>query len=396
MVYKRIIYLFTKGVKLIKIIPYSTQNINFSDAFAVFKQVKYGTLTQGTKIEEFESNVADYVGSKYAVAVSSATAGLHLATKALDLPAKSSIATSPLSFVSSANSIIYSGHKPFFIDINSESLNIDIDRYSEEVERNDIKALVAVHYAGNTADFIEISNISKLKNIKVIEDAAHALGAEYNSGHKVGSCKYSIMTVFSFHPVKSVTTGEGGIITTNSEEVYRKLLRLRSHGINKANDELENLFESKNNLLQNPWYYEMQELGYHYRLTEIQAALGLSQMHKLDKYIERRSEIAYTYSERFKNEELFNTAISRIQGISANHLYPININFAKLTVGRAEIMERLKKEGIGTQVHYIPIPMHPYYQKLGFNHLNYPNALKYYYTCLSIPIFPSLGKKSRI
>lgn len=395
MVHKRIIYNVTKGVKSIKIIPYSTQSISFSDAFAVFKQVKYGTLTQGNKIEEFESYVADYVGAKYAVAVSSATAGLHLATKALDLPEKSSIATSPLSFVASANSIIYSGHRPSFIDINSESLNIDIERYSTEVERNDIKALVAVHYAGNTADFIEISKISKSKNIKIIEDAAHALGSEYSSGEKVGSCRYSIMTVFSFHPVKSVTTGEGGVITTNSEEIYRKLLRLRSHGINKANDELENLFESKNSLIQNPWYYEMQELGYHYRLTEIQSALGLSQMRKLDKFIKRRSEIANVYNERFKNEELFATGIARVQGVSANHLYPIKINFSKLTVGRAEIMKRLKKEGIGTQVHYIPIPMHPYYQKLGFNYFNYPNALKYYYSCLSIPIFPSLDKKKQ-
>jgi dTDP-4-amino-4,6-dideoxygalactose transaminase len=347
-------------------------------------------LTQGDKIYEFESTVAKFVGSKYAVAVSSGTAGLHLATKALNLPTNSQIVTSPLSFVASANSIVYSGHKPVFVDINSQSLNIDIEKYQDTVGLNEIKALVAVHYAGNTADFIEISNISKSKNIYVIEDAAHALGAEYASGEKVGSCKYSVMTVFSFHPVKSITTGEGGVITTNSDTFYRKLLRLRSHGINKQNDQLENVFESKSNLVQNPWYYEMQELGYHYRLTEIQAALGVSQMRKIDRFMTMRGQIANFYHESFKDEELLSSAITKVEGVSANHLYPLAINFDKLTVGRAAISNNLKSAGIGTQVHYIPIPMHPYYRKLGFNFLNYPSSLKYYYSCLSIPIFPGL------
>jgi dTDP-4-amino-4,6-dideoxygalactose transaminase len=301
--------------------------------------------------------------------------------------------TSPLSFVASANSIIYSGNQPYFVDINSHSLNIDIEKYSCAAELNKIKALVAVHYAGNTADFIEISNISKSKKIYVIEDAAHALGAEYKSGEKVGSCKYSAMTVFSFHPVKSITTGEGGMITTNSETFYRKLLRLRSHGINKQNDELENVFESKSHLVQNSWYYEMQELGYHYRLTEIQAALGLSQMRRITKFIKIRNQISDFYNDSFKHEELFSTAITKVEGISAHHLYPLTINFDKLKVGRATIVNELKSAGVGTQVHYIPIPMHPFYRKLGFNVLNYPNSLKYYYSCLSIPIFPELTVK---
>ena len=292
--------------------------------------------------------------------------------------------------MASANSIIYAGNKPYFVDINSHSLNIDIEKYRDAVEFNEIKALIAVHYAGNTADFIEISNISKSKNIYVIEDAAHALGAEYESGEKVGSCKYSVMTVFSFHPVKSITTGEGGMITTNSETFYRKLLRLRSHGINKQNDELENVFESKSNLIQNPWYYEMQELGFHYRLTEIQAALGLSQIRKITKFMKMRSQIANFYDESFKHEELFSTAITKVEGVSANHLYPLIINFEKLAAGRATILNKLKSEGVGTQVHYIPIPMHPYYRKLGFDVFNYPNSLKYYYSCLSIPIYPGL------
>jgi perosamine synthetase len=317
---------------------------------------------------------------------------------ALNLEKYSSVATTPLTFVSTANAAYYAGHKLVFIDVDINTLNMDIELFSKKISETNIDALIAVHYAGNTADFYEIAKLAKLKNIKIIEDAAHALGSRYKTGEKVGSCKYSEMTVFSFHPVKSITTGEGGVITTNSEIYYRKLLRLRSHGINKINDELFNKFEANTNGEANPWYYEMQELGFHYRLTEIQAALGLSQMNRLENFIEKRQKIAKRYNLSFADQSNFSPAIKRIEGGSANHLYPISINFDKLKVGKARIISELRKKGIGTQVHYIPVPMQPFYKNLGYNSLDYPNALRHYYSALSIPIYPHLknGKQLKV
>ena len=258
-------------------IPYGRHNITWTDALKVFWQVRFRSLTQGKQIENFEKQVATYVGARYAVAVSSATAGLHLAAIALRLPLESKVLTSPISFVASSNSLLYASYKPEFVDIDNKTLNMNIDLLESKILKDKtIQAILPVHFAGLACDMKRIHDIATRHDLRVIEDAAHALGASYENGSKVGSCHYSDMTVLSFHPVKSITTGEGGMITTNDYTLYKTLLRLRSHGINKLDDEFQNPILSKTANLINPWYYEMIELGFNYRMTEIQAALALA------------------------------------------------------------------------------------------------------------------------
>ena len=377
-------------------IPYGRQSINLFDVLSVSKQLAFKSLTQGSKIEEFEEQVARYVGAKYAIAVSSATAGLHLAVMALELPANSEIITSPISFVASSNAILYSNHQPKFIDVERKTINIDLSLVAQEIESNkSVRAVIPVHFAGLPCDMEKLTRVSAAKNIKIIEDAAHALGASYLNGKKVGSCEFSDMTVFSFHPVKSITTGEGGMITTNSFDLYKKLLRLRSHGINKLNDSFESSLLSTTHGISNPWYYEMQELGFNYRLTEIQAALGSSQLDRLDKFInERRSRVAW-YLLNLPEVHAVTPAQNNSSTLSAHHIFPIRVNYSELEISRARLMKSLKERGIGTQVHYIPIPLHPYYQKLGFSVEKLPEAMSYYYEALSIPLYPGLKQSQQ-
>ena len=377
-------------------IPYGRQSINLFDILSVSKQLAFNSLTQGSKIEEFEERVAEYVGAKYAVAVSSATAGLHLAVMALELPVDSEIITSPISFVASSNAILYSNQQPNFIDVERETINIDLNLVAQEIESNKkVRAVIPVHFAGLPCDMEKLARLSAVKDIKIIEDAAHALGASYPSGKKVGSCEFSDMTVFSFHPVKSITTGEGGMITTNSPKLYKKLLRLRSHGINKLNDSFESSLLSTTDGILNPWYYEMQELGFNYRLTEIQAALGISQLDKLDKFIKDRKSRVDWYLLNLPEVPVVTPAQSKSSTQSAHHIFPIRINYAELNISRAHLMKSLKEVGIGTQVHYIPIPLHPYYQKRGFGVENLPEAMSYYHEALTIPLYPSLKQSQQ-
>ena len=377
-------------------IPYGRQSINLFDVLSVSKQLAFKSLTQGSKIEEFEERVAEYVGAKYAIAVSSATAGLHLAVMALELPANSEIITSPISFVASSNAILYSNHQPKFIDVERETINIDLSLVAQEIESNkNVRAVIPVHFAGLPCNMEELSRLSAAKGVKIIEDAAHALGASYPNGKKVGSCEFSDMTVFSFHPVKSITTGEGGMITTNSYALYKKLLRLRSHGINKLNDSFESSLLSTTDGISNPWYYEMQELGFNYRLTELQAALGLSQIDRLDKFIkDRRSRVAW-YLLNLSQVPSATPVQSNSSTLSAHHIFPIRVNYSELKISRARLMTSLKERGIGTQVHYVPIPLHPYYQKLGFGIEKIPEAMSYYHEALTIPLYPSLKQSQQ-
>ena len=372
-------------------IPYSKQSISIIDALRVARQVKFRSLTQGAQIKEFEDSVADYVGSKYAVAVSSATAGLHLAHLATGVPIGSNVATSPISFVASANTIIYAGHTPFFVDIDFDSGSMSADKLTDLINKTKISTVVPVHYAGLPCDMKRINEVCKEKNIKIIEDAAHALGATYDSGEKVGSCTYSDMTVFSFHPVKSITTGEGGMITTNNEKLYAKLLKLRTHGIQRKEDGFQNKILGYTDGEPNLWYYEMDSLGYHYRLTEIQAVLGYSQMKKIDRLIRKRQVIAKRYDKYFSNIKNIKKLQSKSMSKSANHLYPIKIDFTKIKISRNDLMNKLRKIGIITQVHYIPIPLHPYYKDLGYNVDDLPNTMNFYSQILSIPIYPKLS-----
>jgi perosamine synthetase len=372
-------------------IPYGKHYIDEDDIQAVVDVLRGGLLTQGPKITEFENAFSHYVGSKYAVAVSSCTAGLHLAAVAAGLRPGDTLITSPITFVASANAGLYAGGNVAFADINPFTVNMDPAALAASLEDNPrTKVVVPVHFAGLPCEMESIKNICDRAGAVVIEDAAHALGATYNNGKRVGSCCYSLMTVFSLHPVKTIAAGEGGIITTNDESTYRLLMRLRSHGINKLDDRFivkEQAFTDK---ASNLWYYEMQELGFHYRITDIQCALALSQLSKLDVFLKKRIEIAETYDAAFAGSEYIKPFQSRMRLTSGNHIYPIRIEFDKIGLSRQKLMQRLKDCGIGTQVHYLPVPMHPYYMQRGHTMVHLPQAAEYYSNTLTIPLFYSL------
>ena len=374
-------------------IPYGKHSISWNDIYRVVVQLRFHSLTQGKRIEEFEKAFAEKVGARYAVSVASATAGLHISLLALKLPEGSVVATSPISFVASSNAAIYAGLQPLFVDVSPESFNVDVQKLEIELDSNPkISAVIPVHYSGLACEMSEIKRIAQKNKVRVVEDAAHALGATYVTGEPVGCCKYSDITVFSMHPVKSVTTGEGGMITTNSTSIYRQLLRLRSHGINKLDDSFLNPLHSKTGDVDNLWYYEMQELGFHYRLTEIQAALGISQLKRLDRFISKRKRIAKFYFDSFKDNENFTIPRRFNLDRSSHHLFTIQINFNKTKKSKNQILHELRNSGIITQVHYMPIPLHPYYASLGYSVDNIPEAMDFYYSTLSIPIFPDLSK----
>ncbi len=379
-----------------KIIPYGKHYIDNDDIKAVEEVLRYKNLTQGNEVEKFEKAVAEYVGAKYAVAVSSWTSGLHIANLALDLKKGEYIVTSPITFVASANSAIYCGAKPVFSDIDKETINICPNKLEDTIKKNPkIRVIIPVHYAGLSCDMIAISNIAKKYNLSIIEDAAHALGAKHSDGSMIGSCKYSDMTGFSFHPVKSIAAGEGGMITTNNYSIYKRLLRYRSHGINKLDDSFKNTKLSKTDNLINPWYYEMQVLGFNYRITDIQCALGLSQLNKLNNFILRRIKLVRQYDTAFKKFNNLYPIQTKYRDISSHHLYVVRINFEKIEISRASLMNKLKENGILCQVHYIPVTSHPYYIKMGYNTNHYPESSKFYDEALSLPLFYTLSDEDQ-
>ena len=377
-------------------IPYSRHIVTFSDVFAVGRQLKFGSLTQGKTIEEFENTVAEYVGAKFAVAVSSATAGLHISLLALGLEKGKKVVTSPLSFLTSANAILYAGLKPEFVDINPITKNLDPDKLEQILEsEDDIVAVIPVHYAGLACDMKKISDLCKKYGVHIVEDAAHALGGKYSENSFIGNNEYSDLTVFSFHPVKSVTTGEGGVITTNSTTLYNLLNQYRSHGLEKVQKNFVNSILAFTNGVQNSWYREMKVLGFHYRLTEIQARLGISQMRKLQKFVSKRTSAALYYDQLIGLDKFFKPAQIVSKEFSGNHLYPIEIDFKNSSKSRNEIMVLLKSRGIGTQVHYMPIPMNPYYSNQGYEPFTCPNAMNYYFNCISIPLHPKISRRQQ-
>jgi perosamine synthetase len=372
-------------------IPYGKHHIDEEDIQAVVDVLRSGILTQGPIVEQFEQEIARYVGARYAVAVSSATAGLHLAALAAGVGPGSTLITSPITFVASANAALYAGGSVVFADIDPQTINMSPTSLKLALANNpNTKVVMPVHFAGLPCDMRAIKLLTDNAGAVVIEDAAHALGGSYPEGGKVGSCLYSLMTVFSFHPVKAIAAGEGGMITTNDETIYRKLLRLRSHGINKLDDALEMPLQAKTGGEANPWYYEMQELGFHYRITEMQCALALSQFKKLDQFISRRRTLAKNYDEAFATFKNCRPAQAMGRDFSGHHLYVLRIDFNSLGMSRAELMKELKERGIGSQVHYIPVPIQPYYRKLGLNLEDFPDAINYYEEALSIPLFYDL------
>lgn len=372
-------------------IPYGKHHIDEEDIQAVVGVLRSGTLTQGPAIESFEQAIADYVGVKYAVAVSSGTAALHLSALAAGVGPGTSLITSPITFVASANAALYAGGRVVFADIDPDTVNMSPSALSNALANNpDARVVIPVHFAGLPCDMPAIKSIAEQAGVTVIEDAAHALGAQYADGQRVGSCAYSHMTIFSFHPVKAIAAGEGGMITTNDEAIYRKLLRLRSHGINKLDDPLQMPEQAETDGIRDPWYYEMQELGFHYRITDMQCGLALSQFKKLGRFIARRRELVNKYDVAFADMRYCRPAQTAGRDRSGHHLYVLRIDFGSIGLSRAQLMQELKSRGIGSQVHYIPVPAHPHYRRLGFKPENYPNAQKYYQEALSIPLFYEL------
>lgn len=364
-----------------KFIPYGKQWINDDDIQAVVDVLKSDYLTQGPKIKEFEDKICSITSAQYCVVVANGTAALHLSVAALNLEKGREGITSPNTFASSANCMLYNNLIPRFADIEPSTYNIDY-QYILDLINNKTKLIIPVHFAGQPADMLKISQIAKKNNLRVIEDAAHAIGSQYADGSYVGNCKYSDLTTFSFHPVKTITCGEGGAITTNSKELYERLLMLRTHGITK----------DENKLSQNPgpWYYEMQDLGFNYRLTDIQASLGLSQLNRLKEYKERRREIVEKYNKSFKDIEWLKIPHESDGISSCFHLYVLQFDFDKIGKTRKEVMNILSSKNIGTQVHYIPVNHLPYHSK---NNDFCSNNEYYYSQCLSIPLYPKMSKK---
>ena len=367
-------------------IRYSTQYIDDDDVKAVVKALRSDFLTQGPCIERFEEVVAKYVESKFAISVNSATSALHLACLALGVGKKSLVWTSPNSFVASSNCALYCGAKVDFVDIDPETYNMSLEALEKKLKSSRKKpdVVIVVHFAGQSCDMKKIAALSKKYKFKIIEDASHALGGEYN-GRKIGSCEFSSIAVLSFHPVKMITTAEGGMLTTNDLKLDRMMRELRSHGLVRKAELLKHKSHG-------PWYYEQQSLGYNYRMTEIQAALGISQMNKLDLFVKRRREIAHVYARELEGLPL--QLPKEIDGSSMSyHLYVIRLK--KHANERAKIFKTLMDRGIGVQVHYIPIYRQPYYAKMGFSPKSFPNMEKYYKEALSIPDHVKLSEKDQ-
>ncbi len=351
-------------------IPYGRQIIDDDDIQAVVDVLKSDYLTTGLKIAEFEQSVSDYVGAKYAVAVSNGTAALHAACFAAGIGEGDEVITTPITFAASANCVLYCGGKPVFADIDPQTYNIDAEDIKRKITAR-TKAVIPVHLAGQPCDMDAIHKIAEEYHLMVIEDGAHALGSVYK-GKKIGAL--SDMTTFSFHPVKPITTGEGGMVVTDDEELYQRLVLFRSHGITR---DASLLTEDGG-----PWFYQQLELGYNYRITDIQCALGCSQMKKLQRFIGRRRELAARYDEALKDCPHLLLPYQLPQTESGYHLYIIQVT----DCDRRQVFEELRAKGVGVNVHYIPVYYHPYYREHGYGDVCCPHAEQLYQRMMSIPL----------
>ena len=369
-------------------IPYGRQNISQADIDAVVSVLRSDWLTQGPAIERFEQAVADYCGAKYAVAVTSATAALHISCLALGLGSGDWLWTSPNTFVASANCGLYCGARVDFVDIDPQTYNLSVEKLEEkliEAERSGKlpKVVVPVHFAGQSCEMDRIDELAQKYGFAVLEDASHAIGARYQD-KPVGSCQYSDLAVFSFHPVKIITTGEGGMVVTNRQDLYETLIRLRTHGITRNSALMTEPSHGS-------WYYQQLELGFNYRMTDIQAALGLSQMQRLDEFINYRQRLVERYN---RTLSAWPITLPQQHGKtnSSWHLYVIRLQLDRISKSHSEIFELLRQANIGVNLHYIPVHLQPYYQALGFRPGDYLEAEKYYQEAISLPLYFELSE----
>lgn len=381
-----------------KFLPYGRQHIDEQDIQAVLAVLQSDWLTQGPAVPSFENALARYIGTPHVIACSSGTAALHLAMLALDIGPGDIVVTSAVSFAASANCALYVGAQVLFADIDPATGLMAIDSLQQLLEKDRnrrIKAVVPVHLAGQPVDLKQVFECAKAHGASVVDDACHALGGTLFDGEKmwkIGGNPYADISVFSFHPVKHIATGEGGALAVRDAQHAKRIAELRTHGITR--ETFTNSAEAYDGEGKpNPWYYEMQELGFNYRMTDLQAALGESQLGKLDWSIARRQHIATCYqrllSERFPDNRV-GPLVQNGHGSNAWHLYVVQIDFDACKTSRASVMNCLRTDGIGTQVHYIPIPMQPYYRRLGFDPAAYPQAMQYYRRALSLPMYPDL------
>ena len=379
-----------------KVIPYGRQNITQEDIDIVVEALKSDYLTQGPKILEFENAFAKYVGSKYAVAVANGTAALHLCTLALDVKKGQKVITTPITFAASANCVRYCDGEVVFADIDPETYLLDFDSVKSILEASPMgtyQGIIPVDFAGRAVDLEKFRKLADEYNLWIIEDSCHAPGGcfidEKGNEQNCGNGNFADLAIFSFHPVKHIASGEGGMITTNNEVLYQKLLMLRTHGIVKSNELYTNSIEFAGGKDTYPlWYMEMQELGFNYRLTDFQAALGLSQLKRADEGLQRRREIAKTYYEAFKNKSFIKGQSGVVEG-HAYHLYIIEVE------NRLGLYNFLRTQNIFAQIHYIPCHLMPYYREFGWKEGDMPKAEKYYKHCISLPMYPNLTKQEQ-
>ncbi len=376
-----------------RFLPYSRQSIDKVDIKKITNVLKSDFITQGPNIFDFEKDFAKYVGAKYAVACATGTAALHLSCLALGINKKSRILTSAVTFVASANCAEFLGASVDFVDIDKNTYCINVNELEKKLKQKKIDLVIPVHLCGHSSEMAKIHKLKKKYNFHIIEDSCHALGGKYNN-FKVGSCKYSDISTFSFHPVKPITTAEGGMITTNDETIYQKLLLYRTHGIHKnpLKFKNKNLAFDENNQ-PNRWYYEMDVLGFNYRITDLQAALGKSQLKRINLFTKKRNQIANIYNKNFKNLKNLKIPFKSKKVLHAYHLYTILVDFKKINLSKNKFMKFLFECGIGSQVLYIPVFLQPYYKrKYNYRPNKFPVSMKYYEQALSIPIFYSLKK----
>jgi UDP-4-amino-4,6-dideoxy-N-acetyl-beta-L-altrosamine transaminase len=372
-------------------IPYGRQDINQADIDAVIQVLRSEYLTQGPVVPAFEKAISDYCGAQRAVAVNSATSALHLACLALDVGPGDVVWTSPITFVASANCARYCGADVDFVDIDPRTYNMSPASLAAKLETAAAqgklpKVVIPVHLCGQPCAMQEIHALSKKYGFRIIEDASHAIGGQYQ-GKPIGDCRYSDIAVFSFHPVKIVTSAEGGVAVTNDRKLASRMVRLRSHGISRDPAEMTQTPDG-------PWYYQQLELGFNYRMTDVQAALGLSQMRRLDEFVSRRHVLSARYDELLADMPVI-APWQAPDGYSAFHIYVIRLMLDEMAVSHGEMFERFRVRGIGVNLHYIPVYRHPYYRSYGVDPSDFPEAERYYSEAITLPMYPSLSEQQQ-